>query len=72
MERIYIDRENCIAYIVLALHSVYHSANKERTINEIIKEVKTMFEIYEDEIELMNAMRRILKKNGEYKVRVMK
>lgn len=27
MERIYINRNCCLAYAVLALHSVYHSAN---------------------------------------------
>ena len=32
MERIYINRECCVAYVVLALNSIYHSANKERTI----------------------------------------
>ena len=32
MERIFIDREWCIAYVVLALDSIYNSANKERTL----------------------------------------
>ena len=37
MFKIYIDRNCCLAYAVLALHSVYHSANKERTIKDICR-----------------------------------
>lgn len=72
MERIYINRDCCIAYIVLALHSIYYSANKERTIKDVIEEIKTMFYVYEDETNLMNRMEEILLKVGEYKVKVIK
>lgn len=48
MERIFIDREWCIAYVVLALDSIYNSANKERTLNDFIEEIKTMFNVHQD------------------------
>lgn len=72
MERIYINRNCCLAYAVLALHSVYHSANKERTIKDIVEEIKTSFDVYEQEIPLMQLMEEIIAKEGEYKVKVTK
>lgn len=72
MERIYINRNCCLAYAVLALHSVYHSANKERTIKDIVEEIKTSFDVYDKEIPLMELMEEILAKEGEYKVKVTK
>lgn len=60
MERIFIDREHCIAYVVLALDSIYHSANKERTINDFIQEIRTMFIVHKDEDQLMKIMKRIV------------
>lgn len=60
MERIFIDREHCIAYAVLALDSIYHSANKERTINDFIQEIRTMFIVHKDEEHLMKIMKRIV------------
>lgn len=60
MERIFIDREDCIAYAVLALDSIYHSANKERTINDFIQEIRTMFIVHKDEDQLMKIMKRIV------------
>lgn len=71
MERIYINRECCIAYTVLALHSIYHSANKERTIEDIVKEIRTMFDIYTDEIFLMKIMNNILKEEKNINIKVM-
>lgn len=68
MERIYINRECCIAYTVLALHSIYHSANKERTIEDVVKEIRTMFDIYTDEIFLMKTKENILKEEGDKKL----
>ena len=53
MERIFIDREWCIAYVVLALDSIYNSANKERTLNDFIEEIKTMFNVHQDETILL-------------------
>lgn len=70
MEKIYINRDCCIAYTVLALHHIYKSANKERTIKDIIEEIKTMFNVYEDEITLMNLMEEIIDKEGKYKVKI--
>jgi len=72
MERIYINRDCCIAYTVLALHSIYYSANKERTIEDIVEEIKTMFQVYEDETNLMTLMKRIMSKEGQYKVKVIR
>ena len=68
MERIYINRECCIAYTVLALHSIYHSANKERTIEDVVKEIRTMFDIYTDEIFLMKTKENILKEEGDKRI----
>lgn len=54
MERVFIDREWSIAYAVLAIDSIYNSANRERTIDELIEEIKTMFDVHQDEQVLMN------------------
>ena len=70
MERIYINRDCCLAYIVLALNSIYHSANKERTINDLVNEIKVMFDVHTDEITLMNLMNNIIKKEGNYKIKI--
>lgn len=72
MERIFIDREWCIAYAVLALNSIYHSANKERTITDFAEEIKTMLDVHQDEKILMNLKKQILLKEGEYKIKVTK
>lgn len=63
MERIFIDREWCIAYVVLALDSIYNSANKERTLNDFIEEIKTMFNVHQDETILLKIAyeRKIIK-----------
>lgn len=72
MERVFIDREWCIAYIVLAIDSIYHSANKERTIDVFINEIKTMFDVHQDEHILMNLKKNILSKEGNYKIKISK
>ena len=59
MERIYINRECCVAYTIMALHSILHSANKERTIEDFIAEIRSAFEIYTDEIKLLNVANKI-------------
>lgn len=46
MERIFVERENILAYAVLAIDSIYHSANRERTIDDFIEEIKTMFDVH--------------------------
>lgn len=70
MERVYINRECCIAYTVLALHTIFHSANKERTLEDLVSEIRIMFEIYTDENRLMELMEDVLKKEGKNKVTI--
>ena len=57
MERIFVERENIIAYAVLAIDSIYHSANRERTIDDFIEEIKTMFDVHEDQEQLIKLMK---------------
>lgn len=68
MERVFIDREWCITYILLAFDSMENSANKERTIEDFLKEIKVMFNIYTDDIE----MKKIKKKFGKRKILIFK
>lgn len=68
MERIYINRECCVAYTIMALHSILHSANKERTIEDVIAEIRSAFEIYTDEIKLLDTANKILKEEGKNKI----
>lgn len=68
MERIYINRECCVAYTIMALHSILHSANKERTIEDFVAEIRTTFEIYADETKLLNLANKILEEEGKYKI----
>lgn len=77
MERIFIERENSIAYAVLAINSIYNSANKERNIDDFIEEIKTMFNIYESPSQLKTQMKNIMKKkktnnNCRYENKVIK
>lgn len=65
MEKIFIERENSIAYAVLAINSIYNSANKERNIDDFIEEIKTMFNIYESPSQLKTQMKNIMKKRKE-------
>lgn len=62
MERIFVERENLIAYAVLAIDSIYHSANRERTIDDFIEEIKTMFDVHEDQEQLIKLMKNIMNK----------
>lgn len=68
MERIYINRECCIAYTVLALHRIFCSPKKEKTLKDVISEIRVMFELYTDENELIEQAEGILKKEGKNKV----
>ena len=70
MERVFIDREYAIAYVVMAIDSIWNSANKERTMEDFIEEIKTMTEIYTDETVLFK-----LKENKileGYKIKITK
>lgn len=62
MERIFVERENIIAYAVLAIDSIYHSANRDRTIDDFIEEIKTMFDVHEDQEQLIKLMKNIMNK----------
>lgn len=62
MERIFVERENIIAYAVLAIDSIYHSVNRERTIDDFIEEIKTMFDVHEDQEQLIKLMKNIMNK----------
>lgn len=62
MERIFVERENIIAYAVLAIDSIYHSANRARTIDDFIEEIKTMFDVHEDQEQLIKLMKNIINK----------
>lgn len=62
MERIFIERENSIAYAVLAIDSIYHSANRERTVDDLVEEIKTMFDVHEDQNQLIKLMKNIMAK----------
>ena len=70
MERIYIDREWCIIYVLLALDSIEHSSNKERTIEDFIKEIRVMFEVYTDESNMNKIRENMLKKYGMRKINI--
>lgn len=70
MERVFIDREYAIAYVVMAIDSIWNSANKERTIEDFIDEIKTMTEVYTDETVLLKLKEdKILE---EYKIKITK
>ena len=71
MERIYINRDCCIVYSVLAIDSIYHSANKEKTLNDFIEEVKTMLELHEDEIKVMNLMENVVSKEKNIRLKLL-
>lgn len=68
MKRIFIDREWCVDYILLAIESIDNSANKERTVNDLIKEIEAMFNIYTDDIELKKLKKKLIKKLGKRKI----
>ncbi len=70
MERVFIDRDYAIAYVVMAIDSIWNSANKERIMEDFIEEIKTMTEVHADEKMLIQ-----LKENkilGKYKIKVIK
>lgn len=59
----------CVAYTILALSAIYHSANKERSIEDFIEEIKVMFNVYPtNEERLKQLTEYTLKKEGKNKV----
>lgn len=49
MERIFIDREWCINYVLLALNDIESSENKETTVKDFIDTIRKKFEIHTDD-----------------------
>lgn len=70
MEQIYIDRDYAIGYAVMAIHTLYKSANEQFTIKELIEEIKTMFVIYKEKDTLMVAVQRVIKEEGDIKLSI--
>jgi hypothetical protein len=70
MERVYINRECSVAYVVMAINSICNSANKERTVEDFIEEIITMTEIYTDETELIKLMNKFIKKEKKLKIKL--
>lgn len=71
MERIFINRDWCVDYVLLAIDSIDNSANKERTVRDLIKEIEVMFDIYTDDIELKKIRKKLIKKLGRRKILLM-
>lgn len=70
MEKVFIDREYAIAYVAMAIDSIWNSANKERTMNDFVEEIKTMTEVHTDEKTLKEVRKnKIL---DRYKIKVVK
>ena len=65
MKNVYMNRECGIAYTVLAIHTLFHSANKEITLEELINEIRVMFDIYTNEDTLLERTKEILEKEGK-------
>lgn len=61
MERVFIDREWCIGYILIAIYNIENSANKERKVKDFIEEVKIASEIYTDDIEIRKMTNKLTK-----------
>jgi hypothetical protein len=70
MERVYINRECVVAYVVMAINSICKSANKERTVEDFTKEIMAMTEIYTDENELIKLMNKFIKKERKLKIKL--
>ena len=68
MERIFIDREWCFSYVLLAIHSIKNSANKERSVEDFLKEIEVMFDIYTDDIELKKIRKKLTKKYAKERI----
>ncbi len=68
MERIFIDREWCINYVLLALNDIENSENKETTVKEFIDTIRKKFKTYTDETKIKQTEKEILKKIGKKKI----
>lgn len=70
MEKVDINKECSIAYTVLALHTIFNSGNREITVEDLVKEIRAMFEIYTNEERVMKRMDEILKLEGKNKIAI--
>ena len=70
MERIFIDRNWCTAYVLLAIDSILNSANKVRSIKEFTKEIEVMYGIYTDDIEIRKIKDKLTKKLNKMKITI--
>lgn len=71
MERIFIDSEWCVAYVLLAFDSIQNSANKEITIEDFIKEIEVMMDIYIDDVQNKNIKKKLMKKFSKRKIAII-
>lgn len=71
MERIFIDSEWCVAYVLLAFDSIQNSANKERTIDDFINEIEVMFNFYTDDIQIKKIKKKLMKKFSKRKIAII-
>ena len=72
MERIFIDRDWCVIYVLLALHSIDNSSNTERTIKDLLEEIEVMFDIYKDDLELKEIKKNLTEILGKRKILIIK
>ena len=59
MEKIFIERECCVAYAIMAINAICHSANKERT-----------FKVYEDQKFLLESAEKVINEHQNIKISV--
>ena len=69
MDRIFIDKEWCIACVLLVLKDIGDN-NKEKEVNEFITEIRKKFDVYEDEIRIKQIQKEVLKRIGKKKIRI--
>ena len=70
MEQIYIDRDYAIGYTIMAIHTLYKSANEQFTIKELMEEIKVMFAVYKEQDALMDATKRVLQEEWDIKLNI--
>jgi len=62
MERIFIDKDWCVTYVLLALNNLQNNDSQEITIKDFIDEVEIMSNIYTDDIEIKKIKKKLTKK----------
>lgn len=71
MERIFIDKNWLITYILLAFESIENSANQERTIEDFLEEIQVMSNIYTNDVEIKKINKKLNKKFRKRKVAII-